>query len=212
MSTIDNLFEKFGKAFEKGTILFEDGDDSKEMYIIQSGKVKITKQFKDLEETLVIFEEGDFFGEMATLNDKPRSANATVMEESSLLVIDPDTFEAMISNSNEVALRMIKKLAERLQETDDLIEKLLHKDYNSKVMTTLIRIAYDLGDERDSNIKIKISLTKLAAQTGINKGKIKNVIHELVKRGIVKVEPEGLVVSSIKDMSKFLYYLTQKGT
>ena len=209
MSNTEELFAKFGKEYSKGDTLFNDGDSSKEMYIIQSGRVRISKKFKDLEETLVELGPGDFFGEMATLNDKPRSANAAVLEDSNLLVIDPDTFESMIMNSNEVALRMIKKLSERIQETDDLIERLLQKDYNSKVITTLIRIAYDIGEKKDNNIKINISLAKLVQHTGIDSEKIKIVVKELVNRGIVKVAPDGLIVSSIENMSKFLYYLSR---
>src|SRR4051812_46571866 len=70
------LFERFGKAFPPGTILFKEGDTGKEMYVIQSGKVRISKTVRDVEKTLVELPAGEFFGEMSILNDKPRSATA----------------------------------------------------------------------------------------------------------------------------------------
>jgi len=210
VSNTDELFAKFGREFKKDEVLFKDGDMSREMYIIQSGRIEITKKVRDVEKRLVVLGAGDFFGEMATLNNKPRSANAIVHEDSELLVIDPDTFESMITNSNEVALRMIKKLAERVQETDDLIEDLLLKDKNSKVVTALIRYAYDFGTEESGGIKVSISLSKLTAQVDVDKAKVKEVIIDLVRRRIVKVVPDGLIITSLDSITKYLNYLTQK--
>lgn len=211
MGNSNELFEKFGKDFSGGTVLFNDGDMSREMYIIQSGRVEITKKVRDIETRLVVMTAGDFFGEMATLNNKPRSANAIVLDDSKILVIDPDTFEAMITNSTEVALRMIKKLAERIQETNDLIEEILLKDNNSKVVTTLMRYAYDFGEETGSGeVKVAISLSKLTAQVDVSREKVKEVIVELVRKRIVRVVTDGLIISSIKRMTDYLEFLSSK--
>src|SRR6516225_11769436 len=108
MGAEDQLFDRFGKGFPAGTPLFKDGEPGKEMYVIQSGKVRISKKVRDTEKVLAVLGPGEFFGEMSILNDKPRSANATVEEEAKLLVIDPKTFEAMIRGNAEIAIRMIK--------------------------------------------------------------------------------------------------------
>ncbi len=210
MSSSEELFSKFGKTFSKGSVLFLDGDDSREMYIIQKGKVKISKKVRDVEKTLIVLGEAEFFGEMATLNNKPRSASATVVEDSELLVIDPGTFEAMVLNSTEVALKMIKKLAQRLQEADDQIENLMLKDNNSKVVNILIRLAYSSGEKVDGGIKIRISPVDLAAKVGIEPRVIKEVVIKLVRGKILKVVADGLVVSSIDDLTKYLSFLTMK--
>ena len=70
------LFSRFGKKIPANTALFQEGDRGEEMYIIQSGKVKISKRIRGVEKTLATLEKGEFFGEMAILNDKPRSATA----------------------------------------------------------------------------------------------------------------------------------------
>ena len=122
----DPLYERFGREFQAGEILFSEGDSGKEMFVIQSGKIRISKKVRDVEKTLVSLGPGEFFGEMSILNNKPRSATATVEEPAKLLVIDPKTFEAMVRGNAEIAVRMIKKLSARLQEADDQIENLLH--------------------------------------------------------------------------------------
>src|SRR5438105_12720146 len=87
--------ERFGKTFPAGTILFSEGDDGEEMYVIQSGRVQLTRMVRGREAHLATLPPGEFFGEMAIVNNQPRSATATVLEDAHLLVIDARTFEAM---------------------------------------------------------------------------------------------------------------------
>ena len=78
MSAEKNPFAKFLTHFEQGHVLFHEGDEGEDMYIIQSGSVAIKKRVKDGETTLAVLEKGDFFGEMAILERLPRSATAEV--------------------------------------------------------------------------------------------------------------------------------------
>src|SRR5262245_47982518 len=110
----DQLFNRFGRDLPAGTVLFREGEFGNQMFVIQSGSVRITKIVRDTEKLLAILPAGEFFGEMAILNNKPRSANAIVHEDARLLVIEAKTFEGMIRGNTEIALRLIKKLAQRL--------------------------------------------------------------------------------------------------
>ena len=74
MTAEKNPFAKFLTHFDNGQVLFHEGDDGDDMYIIQSGRVAIKKKVKDGETTLAVLEKGDFFGEMAILERLPRSA------------------------------------------------------------------------------------------------------------------------------------------
>ena len=67
MTAEKNPFAKFLTHFNKGHVLFHEGDDGEDMYIIQSGRVAIKKKVKDGDTTLAVLEKGDFFGEMAIL-------------------------------------------------------------------------------------------------------------------------------------------------
>src|SRR6185369_15545724 len=92
----DPLFARFGRTCPAGTVLSEEGAAGNTMFVLQSGRVRITKASKDGTKTLAILGPGEFFGEMAILNNKPRTASAQVVEDASLLVIDAKTFEAMV--------------------------------------------------------------------------------------------------------------------
>ena len=125
MAAEKNPFAKFLTHFDKGHVLFHEGDDGEDMYIVQSGKVAIKKKLKEGEATLAVLEKGDFFGEMAILERLPRSATAEVVEEGDLIVIAGEIFGDMIKANPEIAVRMLRKQSIRLRETNKQLEQAL---------------------------------------------------------------------------------------
>jgi len=122
MSREDQLFWKFGKNFTKGTILCREGDAGQEMFIIQRGKVQVRKKVGKGEKVLAELSDGEFIGEMALLLGMDRSATVEVLEDSKVLVVGPETFENLLKNSPEIAMKMLKKMAQRLRALDDRLE------------------------------------------------------------------------------------------
>ena len=125
MSAEKNPFAKFLTHFNAGHVLFREGDEGEDMFIIQSGKVAIKKRVKEGDATLAVLEKGDFFGEMALLERLPRSATAEVTEEGDLIVISGEVFGDMIKANPEIAVRMLRKYSIRLRETNLRLEQVL---------------------------------------------------------------------------------------
>jgi len=96
------------------------------MFVIQSGLVQVLKQVGHDERALATLGRGEFLGEMAILNGKPRNATAVVLEDARCLVIDARTLESMVQKNPEIAMRLIKKLARRLDGADELIQILMN--------------------------------------------------------------------------------------
>ena len=108
----EKVFEKFVGEYRKGDIVFYEGETGETMYIIYKGKIKITKKARDVETTLAVLGEGDFFGEMAIIEDYPRSATAIVDEDSTkLIVIDRKVFESQIQTNPKIILQILKKMS-----------------------------------------------------------------------------------------------------
>lgn len=206
----DRLYERFGREFSKGDFLFREGEPGKEMFVIQTGRVRIGKTVRDVEKTLVILGPGEFFGEMSILNNKPRSATATVEEDSKLLVIDPKTFEAMVRGNAEIAVRMIKKLAARLQEADDQIENLLLRDHNSRVVHYLAHIASKFGHATDDGVVISMSVRELASKVGLDQEHVDEVLNKLIRSKLIKITETGLVIHEVDKLREFLEFLEMK--
>lgn len=206
----ETLIQKFGKELPAGTVLFKDGDTGKQMFVIQKGKVKISKQIGDQKKTLAVLPAGEFFGEMAILNNEPRTATATIEEDCLLLVIDSKTFESMIRGNAEIALRMIKKLSQRLKEADEQIENMLIKDNNSKVISTLAKMGENEGTQIEGGILVKAATKNLSLKTGLDQDTINEILNKIVKAKLITVKPEGIIISDVTKLRKFLDFLTLK--
>lgn len=205
----DKLYERFGREFPKGTLLFSDGEPGKEMFVIQSGKVRISKTVRDVEKTLVVLGAGAFFGEMSILNNKPRSATATIEEDAKLLVIDPKTFEAMVRGNAEIAVRLIKTLAGRLQEADEQIENLLLKDHNSRVVHYLMHAAKK-GAQQPDGILVEMSIKDVASKVGLDLEPVNDVLNKLIRAKLVRIVEAGFVVHDVNKLRDFLEFLEMK--
>ncbi len=210
MSAEEALFQRFGKEMPKGTVLCREGEPGKEMYVLQSGKVAISKKVRDVEKVLAVLGPGEFFGEMAIISNKPRNASAIVEEDARLLVIDPKTFEAMIRGNSEISVRMIKKLAERLSEADAQIESLLLGDPASRVVHHILQMCQSRGRPSEDGIEIDLVVRELPRELGVGEPAIRYLMHRLEKSGLIEVSGERVVVRDTARLFDFLRYLEMK--
>ena len=205
----DQLFQRFGKEFAQGTVLFREGEPGKEMYVVQQGRIHVSKQVGDVEKILATLGPGEFVGEMSILNNKPRSATATCADACRLLVIDAKTFEAMIRGNAEIAIRMIKKLSDRLAEADDQIENLLFADASSRVVHYLA-LAAEKVPKGPAGHRLEIRPPELAARVGVRTEQAEEVLGKLLKSKIVALEPDGFLVADVAKLRHFLEFLQMK--
>ena len=210
MAGEDLLFQRFGREFPRGHILFREGEVGREMFVIQAGKVSITKKVRDVEKTLVTLGAGEFFGEMAILNAKPRSAGAVVAEDAKLLVIDPKTFEAMVRGNVEIAVRLIKKLSDRLQEADDQIENLMLRDPNSRVVHYIMRQAEQRGRASSQGVVLALNLKEVSGKVGIKQEQGDDAVGKILKAKIVIMDPAGVIIPDIAKLKQYLEFLEMK--
>jgi CRP-like cAMP-binding protein len=205
----DQLFQRFGKEFAQGTVLFREGEPGREMYVVQQGRVTVSKRVGDVEKILASLGPGEFLGEMSILNNRPRSATATCAEPAKLLVIDAKTFEAMIRSNGEIAIRMIKKLADRLAEANGQIENLLLADASSRVVHFLATAAEKVP-KGPAGHRIDVVPGELAARVGVKPEQAEEVLTKLLKSKIVVALPDGFVVPDVSKLRHFLEFLQMK--
>ena len=200
------MFAKYGKRFPTGTVLFREGDRGEEMFILQSGKVKISKKIRGVEKTLATLEKGEFFGEMAILNDKPRSASAETIGDSDMLVIDRKTFETLLRSNVEIAIRFIKRLADRLRETNEQMESLMIRDNTSRLVSILAKKVKEA-----SGGALSISVEDLAGVAGIESGQARMILEKLANVRILGLTPDDKVAITCADqVERLLRYLEMR--
>ena len=127
MGLAGTAFKDVGKEFPKGTILFKEGDDGKEMYLINSGEVKLSRKTPQGNVILARLGFGEFFGEMSVITNQPRTVTAVTETDCRLNIITKDVLETLIAGKPLVALSILKKLMFRLENAYDLIEDLYVK-------------------------------------------------------------------------------------
>jgi CRP-like cAMP-binding protein len=210
MGAEETLFQRFGKEFPKGHVLFKEGDSGKEMFVLQSGKVAISKRVRDIEKVLATLGPGEFFGEMAIISNKPRNASATVAEDAKLLVIDPKTFEGMIRGNSEISVRMIKKLAERLSEADAQIENLLLSDPSSRVVNHLLHVAHVRGRAGPGGVEVDFPLRDLPRELGVGEMVVRYTVHKLERSGVIERDGERVTIEDPLKLKEYLQYLEMR--
>jgi CRP/FNR family transcriptional regulator, cyclic AMP receptor protein len=129
----------------RGVPLFRTGDTGDAMYLIGSGRVRISVKDEDQQEiTLAELAQGDFFGEMAIIDGKSRSADAIVIEDARLAILSRENFMAFVKNNPVVALEMLSAVFQRLRRTDELLQQRVSRNVNEeqqKRMTIADRMA-----------------------------------------------------------------------
>jgi CRP/FNR family cyclic AMP-dependent transcriptional regulator len=116
---------KFRQIYRKSEIIFEEGGTGSEMYLILSGRVLLSVRQKGTRQSpLVVLNPGDFFGEMALVDDSPRSATASAVEDDTeLIVMDRARFMFMVRQQPEFALSLMHTLCQRLREMDKRLSR-----------------------------------------------------------------------------------------
>jgi CRP/FNR family cyclic AMP-dependent transcriptional regulator len=111
---------KFQQRYRKSEVIFKEGSTGSEMYLIHSGRVLLSvRQKQNKQVPLVVLNPGDFFGEMALVDDSPRSATASAVEDDTeLIVMDRARFLFMVRQQPEFALSLMHTLCQRLRDMD----------------------------------------------------------------------------------------------
>jgi CRP-like cAMP-binding protein len=206
----DTLTAKYGRKVEAGERLFSAGDPGEEMYVIRSGSVRVYVEAAGIEKTLAILGPGEFVGEMSVLNSKPRNADAVMHEAGELLVIKGRVLEEMIVHNTEIALRLIKRLAKRLETTDSLVKVLIHRDSKERVVENLKRIASLFDWAHGEEVTVAANVAAMAEQVGLEVDEVHEIMSRAIKYGAI-LESEGAwIIQDPGRLDEFLAYLKKK--
>ena len=135
------------KKVPQNTRLFRQGDKGDAMYLIESGRVRISLRDDDKQEVILAeLAQGDFFGEMSLIDGRQRSADANVIEDARLAILSRDAFLSFVRSNPDVALEMLSALTDRLRRTDELLRSRVSRNANEeeKARLTLADRAADL--------------------------------------------------------------------
>jgi CRP/FNR family transcriptional regulator len=118
----DNRCRSFMKIYRESEVIFEEGSFGSEMYVIHSGKVKLFRRSDGVDIEVGMLRAGDFFGEMAIVDNAPRSTNACAAEDGACLIgLDQNKFLFLVSHQPAFVLKIMHVLCERIRSLSDAV-------------------------------------------------------------------------------------------
>lgn len=187
-----NNQEGLSKSFKNNTVIFCEHELGNELYILQSGQVKITKVLDNSEKTIAILKGGDIFGEMAILENKPRSASATAFGDVEVMAVNNSNFQSMVSSQPQLATRLITLLSERLWTGFRQLETNMIKDHAGKMLDALL---LEVEKENIQNYKTDHTFPfgprELAGMVGINIEKGKQAFNKILETKYFNLTADG---------------------
>jgi CRP-like cAMP-binding protein len=179
------------KSFKKDSVILFEHETGSALFVIISGKVKVSRVSDDGKEViLTILGDSDFFGEMAILDGLARSANVTAMEDSELFIIQRSDFLDLLHNHPEISITLLQELTQRLRSADMKIKSLSLKDAEGKVATVILQLADDVGKIKQGTVEIeKLPFQHdLANMAGTSRETISRTLHSFAKKGLVELD------------------------
>jgi CRP/FNR family cyclic AMP-dependent transcriptional regulator len=186
---LDNiLLQATEKSLRRGQMVFQQGDTGSYMAAVLSGRIRISSTSPEGREvTLNMIDAGEIFGELALLDGKPRSADATALEDSSLMVVDRRHFLPYLTSNNALALRVINVLCERLRDTSETLGNFAMLDLPGRLARKLLSLAAEYGHESNGRIRLEIRLshTDLGRFVGSSRESVNKQMRAWEEEGIV---------------------------
>jgi len=180
----DIVLDKF---YDKGRMVFSEGDDGNGFYVVADGKVKIFKVSMDgKEQILHIYGPGAPFGEVAVFAGKKFPANAQTILKSHLLFFPRSAFVELIANNPSLSLNMLAMLSMRLRQFTMQVESLSLKEVPGRLASYLVYLTQE--QDRDTQVNLPLSKGQLASLLGTIPETLSRIFAKMASKGLISVQ------------------------
>ena len=202
---LEGLTSKFGKEFQPGEMIFCEFEPGDDFYLIQKGKVKISKIVKDTEKTMDILEAGDIFGEMAILEEQPRSASATAVDTVTALHFNRENFVTLMSSQPQLAFKLLVIFTKRIYDARRRLKILLLDDVQAKICDAFLMLSEKEPNYRDlKEVVLRITADGIAHWCGESVEKIQPILSHWAKIGKVELFADRIHVNNLNDCRRLV--------
>lgn len=190
----------FERHFRAGEIVFEEGQPSEVLFVVQAGHVELLRRGVDGERLVARHGPGELIGEIPLLLGQPRTSRAIATTDTRLLQLDRATFEAMCIDRPEIALRVIHRLAGRAIDLEKRLAALGVDDLLRPIVRVLLRHA----SPGDKTARIQTTLAKLAQEAGLRMTEAHRAMNQLLDQKLVRLVDDVLEVRDFEALAGVL--------
>ncbi|WP_373083440.1 Crp/Fnr family transcriptional regulator [Zhongshania sp.] len=183
------------RDFAKNTVLIHEGDVADSLYVVESGRVKVycsDKSGKDF--VLNILEDGDYFGELALLDDDKRSASVRAMEPTKVRIVYKEDFKAILDMHPNITRILNKNLTRRIRKLTNDVKSLALQDVYGRVVKVLTNLAQPVGEDGAMRIDEKLTQQEIADRVGSSREMVARILKDLTIGEYIDVEGRHIII------------------
>ncbi len=180
------------RSYPKNSVILFEDDPGDALYVVVSGQVKVVLIGEDGREVILsTLKDNEFFGEMALIDDQPRSAHVIAMEDSNLIVLRRDDFHKCLEETPRIALGLLQGLSKRLRQADHKIGGLVLLDVNGRVA----RLLLEMADDNDGKvITRRLTHHMIAQMIGSSRETVSRTMRNFVEQKLIEVSGKRVVI------------------
>lgn len=206
----EQVLDKYEKSYEPGDIIFCEYEKGDEFYIIKEGKVRVTKIQDNKEKSLDVMEPPAIFGEMAIIEDQPRSATIIAETNVKLVALKKSNFNELLASNPIWALSLIKILSKRIFDSSRRLEILSLKENDAKVLDTILMLIEWKGivpatyqDTKPIELE-NVNSEVIAHWSGLDVSECEKNIVRYINMGRLEKKGTSLIVKNLPDIYRLV--------
>jgi len=201
------IFERFAKTFRKNDIIFCEHEPGDNFYLIQTGRVQIVKIMDNIEKIIDILLPGEIFGEMAILEEAPRSATAIAQDDVKALEFNRENFEVLMQGNPQIALKLLKLFTKRIYDQKRRFMILTLDDVQARVADVFLMLSETQGSGNAENLDQQVfntTVDDVAHWAGMSPEECRKILNHFVTQRRIEIYPDRIEVKNINDFARFV--------
>jgi CRP/FNR family transcriptional regulator, cyclic AMP receptor protein len=188
------------RAYPKGSVILFQDDPGDSLFVLRQGRVKVVLIGEDGREVILgVLEPGAHFGELALIDDQPRSAHVIAMDDAQLLILRREDFRRRVEANPSIAWALLTELSRRLRRADQKIGGLVLLDVPGRIARLLI----DLADESGGpTIEKALTHQTIAQMIGASRETVSRAMKEFQDQGLIRVERRRIALGNREALVK----------
>ena len=197
-------FERFAKTYEPGEVIISEYEPGDSFYLIQSGRVQLVQCVNGSKKNLDVLKPGEFFGEMAILDNSPRSATCMAAGRVKCLEFNKENFELLITGNPQMALLLLKLFCKRIYDQKRRFRILVVKDLQARLADVFMLLdeMNPVMNEAEKQRRFNVTIADVAHWAGLSAEVTRDEINKFVERRKIEVYDNYMIVNNINDMKR----------
>ena len=197
-------FERFAKTYESGQVIISEYEPGDCFYLIQSGNVQLVKCVNGTSKNLDILKPGEFFGEMAILDNSPRSATCMAVGNVKCLEFNKENFELLITGNPQMALLLLKLFCKRIYDQKRRYRILVVKDLQARIADVFLMLdeMNPVSNEAEKQRRFNVTISDIAHWAGLSSDVTRDEVSKMVSQRKIEIYENYIIVNNILDMKR----------